>query len=140
MNSSAPASLTRNQALVMDALEQAKAPLSAYALLEQLRASGLRAPPQVYRALETLVAQGRVHKLESLSAFVACQHPQCSAHRAAVFMICDACGAVVEKAETPLGDEVLRMARHDGFRLQGASIELRGMCPACAKAGTNPAP
>ena len=44
--------LTRNQALVLDTLTRADAPLSAYTILDQLRDDGFRAPPQVYRALD----------------------------------------------------------------------------------------
>ena len=57
--------LTRNQALVLDRLEKAEGPLSAYALLDQLREEGLRAPLQVYRALDGLMQAGHVHRLES---------------------------------------------------------------------------
>ena len=69
--------LTKNQTLVMGALSQAKGPLSAYTILDELRDDGFRAPLQVYRALEKLVELGLVHRLESLNAFVACQHTSC---------------------------------------------------------------
>ena len=45
-------SLTKNQEMVLGALNDAKAPMSAYAILDELRDEGFRAPPQVYRALE----------------------------------------------------------------------------------------
>ena len=37
--------LTRNQSLVLEALADAKGPLTAYAILDQLRDRGMRAPP-----------------------------------------------------------------------------------------------
>jgi Fe2+ or Zn2+ uptake regulation protein len=49
--------------------------MSAYDILDRLRGSGLRSPLQIYRALGPLTEQGLVHRLESLSAFVACAHP-----------------------------------------------------------------
>ena len=49
-------SLTKNQEMVLGALNDAKSPMSAYAILDELRDEGFRAPPQVYRALEKLVA------------------------------------------------------------------------------------
>ncbi len=64
--------LTRNQSLVFNALDGASGPLSAYDILDKLRADGFRAPLQVYRALDKLVEYGMVHRLESLNAFVAC--------------------------------------------------------------------
>src|SRR5690606_26549261 len=50
----APAELTKNQALVLNALSRAEGPLSAYTILDRLRDDGFRAPLQVYRALEKL--------------------------------------------------------------------------------------
>ena len=46
--------LTKNQSLVFDKLSAAPGPLSAYDLLDQLRDQGLKAPLQIYRALEKL--------------------------------------------------------------------------------------
>src|SRR5690606_24509193 len=46
--------LTRNQELVLGTLAHAEAPLSAYDILDRLRSEGLRAPLQVYRALDKL--------------------------------------------------------------------------------------
>src|SRR5690606_26809964 len=47
-----PPDLTRNQLLVLETLHRAEGPLSAYDILDRLRDAGLRAPLQVYRALE----------------------------------------------------------------------------------------
>src|SRR5262245_38732694 len=55
--------LTKNQICVLEKLERASGPLSAYTLLDQLREQGFRAPLQVYRALDTLVKGGFVHRL-----------------------------------------------------------------------------
>ena len=55
--------LTRNQTWVLERLEAATGPLSAYTLLDQLREKGFRAPLQVYRALDALVKDGFVHRL-----------------------------------------------------------------------------
>ena len=55
--------LTKNQIRVLEKLEHATAPLSAYTLLDQLRMSGFRAPLQVYRALDSLIKGGYAHRL-----------------------------------------------------------------------------
>ena len=54
--------------------------------------AGLRAPLQVYRALDKLVETGLVHRLESLNAFVACAHKHCHDDCASAFAICEKCG------------------------------------------------
>ena len=52
--------LTRNQELVLGTLAHSDAPLSAYDILDRLRDDGLRAPLQVYRALEKLTESAGV--------------------------------------------------------------------------------
>src|SRR5665647_1791430 len=86
--------LTRNQHLVLDALTGAEAPLSAYGILDQVRAEGIRAPLQVYRALEKLQQMGLAHRLESLNAFIACAHAHDHPGGITAFAICEGCGRV----------------------------------------------
>jgi len=121
--------LTRNQSLVFDELSRADGPLSAYAILENLREAGLRAPPQVYRALEKLVDAGRVHRLDSLNAFVACRHPHaCEASPCTVFTICDTCGQVEELTSPKLAATMAEVAKGADFKLRHSTVELHGTC------------
>jgi Fur family zinc uptake transcriptional regulator len=129
MNSSI--GLTRNQTLVLDALAKSDAPLSAYSLLDQLRGNGLKAPPQIYRALEKLISQGRVHRLESINAFMACQHKDCQSHAKTIFMICEKCGKVSEKFDAAIYSELRILAACNGFLVASSTIELRGTCATC---------
>ena len=124
--------MTRNQALVLGALEQAGGPLSAYAILDALRGEGLRAPLQVYRALDRLVAEGRVHRLESLNAFVACSHPACGHQPVIAFAICEDCNSVAEITDPALTRRIHGLAREARFALEKSTVELRGRCPGCA--------
>ncbi|WP_306120369.1 MULTISPECIES: Fur family transcriptional regulator [unclassified Roseitalea] len=126
--------LTRNQALVLDTLSEADGPLSAYAILDLLRENGFRAPLQVYRALDKLVAAGRVHRLESLNAFVACQKPDCRSHATIAFAICDRCGEVREVDDPNLARRLKTIADGLDFALHGSVVELRGLCAGCAAA------
>ena len=127
----APPDLTRNQTLVYDALSQSEGPLSAYAILDGLRDHGIRAPLQVYRALDKLLELGLVHRLESLNSFVACQHPECDARETMVFAICAKCGKVSELADDRLEAQLNALAATDDFTVQVATIELRGLCRDC---------
>ncbi|RUT30288.1 transcriptional repressor [Arsenicitalea aurantiaca] len=128
--------LTRNQALVLQALTHAEAPVSAYGLLDLLRAEGLRAPLQVYRALEKLTELGLVHRLESLNAFVACAHGH--SHDAdagpVAFAICEDCGRVDEFSDPVVEARLGDWAEKKGFVARRTTIELRGRCGACARA------
>jgi len=128
------AALTRNQALVLDALDRADGPMSAYAVLDDLRGDGLRAPAQIYRALDKLLALGLVHRLETLNAYVSCRHGR--RHRGTiVFAICDRCGAVAELTNEAIGAQLSGLARDRDFAVDSAMVELRGRCRGCAAAG-----
>jgi Fur family zinc uptake transcriptional regulator len=127
--------LTKNQTLVLDALARAEGPLSAYTLLDQLREHGFRAPLQVYRALEKLIAFGLVHRLESLNAFVACAHPHDHhQHGLIAFAICDGCGQVDEFSDEMVEKRLRDWSSDHAFKLEKTTIEMRGLCSACVAA------
>nr|WP_099866780.1 Fur family transcriptional regulator [Pararhizobium haloflavum] len=123
--------LTKNQRLVFDALSRADGPLSAYTILDQLRDDGFRAPLQVYRALDKLLAFGLVHRLESLNAFVACAHPHCHRHAMIGFAICETCGQVDEFSDEVIEDRLASFAQARGFVPAKTTVELRGQCARC---------
>lgn len=132
---STPRKLTRNQALVLDTLEKAGQPLSAYTILDRLRDEGLRAPLQVYRALEKLLEAGAVHRLESINSFVACAHPHHHHdHGRAAFAICDSCGRVDEFSDDTVQERLAAWSAQNGFKIARTTIEIRGHCSSCAEA------
>jgi Fur family transcriptional regulator, zinc uptake regulator len=127
-------SLTRNQQLVFDALNGSSHPLSAYAILDKLRDDGLRAPLQVYRALDRLVESGKVHRLESLNAFVACAHAHCHQDCASAFAICEKCGSVTEFSDDKIMSRLRGWSSEAKFQPGRMTVEVRGVCADCAKA------
>ena len=44
--------LTRNQQIVFDIINKSSEPLKAYTILSNVQKKGIKAPPQVYRALD----------------------------------------------------------------------------------------
>ena len=124
--------LTRNQEIVFGALQASDVPLSAYEILNlgAVREQGLKAPLTIYRALDKLCAQGLVHRIESLNAFVACDR---GPHSEPVgFMSCERCKKTVE---LPVGacEEILRSsAEANGFDVDKITVEISGRCTSCA--------
>ncbi|MDO5647837.1 Fur family transcriptional regulator [Paracoccus sp. (in: a-proteobacteria)] len=111
-------------------LEQHRA-MGAYEVLDRLAAEGFgRQPPVAYRALEFLVTHGLAHRLQRLNAFVACLHP--GHDHSPAFLICRQCDHVAEMAGDPVRDALAGLAGHGGFRVERATIEALGLCPACA--------
>lgn len=121
----------RNEALVLDVLTGTDQPLSAYAILDSLRGEGLKAPAQVYRALDRLVEDGQAHRLESLNAFIACNHTHCQRDERAAFAICETCGKVTEFSDPAVEGALAVWAGQAGFSPTRTTIELRGLCPEC---------
>jgi Fur family transcriptional regulator, zinc uptake regulator len=128
--------LTRNESLVLDALRGGEAPLSAYQLLDELRPAGLRAPPQVYRALKSLGDRGLVHKVDSRNAYVACAHSHAHGHapHAVAFLVCEDCGRVEEVGDAAVDAAIVQLAKARGFALSAAALEIRGRCTRCSAA------
>lgn len=127
--------LTPIRALVVRLIAEAGRPVKAYDLLEMVRHAdtvGADAPPTVYRALDFLMANGFVHKLQSVNAFVACHHPD-SAEHSVPFLICDRCHSAVELEDVDVVAQLDARAKALGFRPQAQTLEVHGLCASCAE-------
>ncbi|MDJ0821830.1 MAG: transcriptional repressor [Paracoccaceae bacterium] len=123
--------LTPVRRKVLELLLREHRALGAYAILDLLREAGFGSqPPVAYRALDFLVENGFVHKIERLNAFVACAHPG-ETHSPA-FMICRLCDAVAEAHSTPAKGALGAAARAAGFQIERTVVEAEGVCPSCA--------
>ncbi|HVY16046.1 MAG TPA: transcriptional repressor [Rhodopila sp.] len=130
------ARLTDLRRQVLGLILDRESPTGAYDLLDQLRATRHgAAPPTVYRALEFLLDQGLIHKLERLSAYVGCvaqeDHDRDHDH-AAQFFICRTCGRVTELEDHELAHALEDAAKRLGFTLGKATIEAEGQCAVCS--------
>ncbi len=115
---------------VLEMIAETPGSLKAYDLLDRLAAEHAAArPPTVYRALEFLIDQGLVHRIESLNAYVACPCPE-HAHGFQL-LICRLCGRVEELHLDDVNAQLSRRARDLGFRVERQTIELLGHCEAC---------
>ena len=125
--------LTPVRRRVLELILASRQPIGAYALLAQLqRERGRLGPPTVYRALDFLLAGKLIHKIESVSAYVACadvDHPHESQ-----FMICDDCGTAEEIRDVEIVETLRRLGEGRGFVVARQVIEARGLCPACRAA------
>jgi len=126
----AGAALGKNDRAVLDVLRGARSGLGAYDILDALRPAGLKAPLQVYRALNRLMARGLVHKIESLNAYVACARPGDAC--AAALAICRACGTVSEFTDAEIDRRLTGWCRETAFTPEQVTLEIRGLCADCA--------
>jgi Fur family transcriptional regulator, zinc uptake regulator len=119
---------------VLQALLASHRPLGAYEIIDALARSTARpAPITVYRALEFLMANGLVHRIESRNAYLACAHDHDAAAMVA-FLICDHCGSVGEIPAAPVAQSLNVAARASGFSPKLSVVEITGTCAHCQQA------
>ena len=125
--------LTPQRLEVLRLLSLREGAISAYDLLDLLRESEPQAkPPTVYRALDFLLEQGFVHKVESTNSYVLCHLFDQPTHTSAMF-ICDRCGVVKEEQAEGAEDIMHALAAKLGFALRHNVIEAHGLCAKCAE-------
>ncbi|WP_435103236.1 Fur family transcriptional regulator [Arhodomonas sp. AD133] len=126
--------LTPQRRRVLELVWQSHRPAKAYDLIQALSSAQRPvAPPTVYRALDFLIAEGLVHRLESRNAFVGCAAPE--RRHAGQFLICTGCEAVAELNDPEVDRLLCERAADLGFRLRHQTVELAGLCPQCTAAG-----
>ncbi len=120
---------------VLELVWTSHGPVGAYDILDLLKNERRRAaPPTVYRALDFLMENGLIHRIESLNAYVGCGSPD---HRhGGQFLICRSCGAVAELDDAAIARTIARGAKTLGFDVEQQTIEVVGLCPECGPAGT----
>ncbi|AIR05129.1 MULTISPECIES: zinc uptake transcriptional repressor Zur [Cedecea] len=125
--------LTPQRLEVLRLMSEQTGAISAYDLLDLLRVSEPQAkPPTVYRALDFLLEQGFVHRVESNNSYVLCNFIDHPTHSSAMF-ICDRCGAVKEQAAEGVEDIMQKLASKMGFALRHNVIEAHGLCSDCSE-------
>lgn len=146
----AGAKLTPLRRRVLELLWSDHRPRGAYALLEDLAREAERkvAPLTVYRALDFLVEQGLVHRLESLNAYLGCAAPH--AGHSGQFLVCEGCGTAAEIVDPEINRVVDATAAAHGFLARRRMVEISGLCRGCrddrdglqhpARSESNPTP
>jgi Fur family zinc uptake transcriptional regulator len=123
--------LSKNQQIIFDFIEKAKEPLKAYSILFRVQKKGIKAPLQVYRALDKLVKIGKIHKVESRNAFIACKSASCEISKATAFSICTKCENVSEINNPKLTKYLTNFEDDSGMRYSKYNLEFFGLCKKC---------
>ena len=123
--------LSKNQQIIFDLIDKSSEPLKAYSILFNVQKKGIKAPLQVYRALDKLVAIGKIHKIESRNAFIACQNSSCQISKATAFSICESCEQVSEISNTKLSKYLSNFADETGMKFTKYNLEFFGLCKKC---------
>ena len=120
--------LSKNQQIVLEIIERAKEPLKAYSILFNVQKKGINAPQQIYRALDKLIEIGKIHKIESKNAFVACKNANCEVSKATAFSICE---KVEELNDLKLSKYLSSYSDKTGMKYKKYNLEFFGLCKNC---------
>jgi len=123
--------LSKNQQIIFDLIDKSPEPLKAYTILYNVQKKGINAPPQVYRALDKLVEIGKIHKIESKNAFVACKNSDCEISKATAFSICESCEVVDEISDVKLSKYLSSFNHRKGMKFKRFNLEFFGLCKKC---------
>lgn len=114
---------------VLKLLAKSDRPMTAYEILDKLRKVGIKAPPTVYRALEPLIEQGLVHRIQSLNAFVSCHNEE--EDHGTQFAVCRGCGSVMEIHDHRICGFIKEIGKRLKFHIEKEMLELLGLCKRC---------
>jgi Fur family transcriptional regulator, zinc uptake regulator len=123
--------LSKNQQIILDHIVKSSEPLKAYSILFNVQKKGIKAPLQVYRALDKLVELGKIHKIESRNAFIACQNSSCQISKTTAFSICESCENVSEISNSKLSKYLANFADEAGMKYNKYNLEFFGLCKKC---------
>ena len=123
--------LSKNQQIIFELIHKSPEPLKAYTILYNVQKKGIKAPPQVDRALDKLVEIGKIHKIESKNAFVACRNSDCEISKATAFSICESCEIVDEISDVKLSKYLSNFNHKKGMKFKRFNLEFFGLCKKC---------
>lgn len=106
--------------------------VKAYELLDRIKPSQQAArPATIYRALDFLIEQGFIHRVESLKAFIGCR---CSEHQhELLLLICKHCNEVEERLAPAVMAPLSQEFSQAGFIVHSKAIEAQGICGKCLR-------
>ncbi|MDP1745026.1 MAG: transcriptional repressor [Bacteroidota bacterium] len=128
--------LTPIRQQVLALIWQSHKAVKAYELLDRLKPQMDAAKPAtIYRALDFLIEQGLIHRIESLNAFIGCC---CSAHQhEQLLLICNNCQEVEERAAPTVMQALSQEIKQADFVVHSKAIEIHGICAKCTQAQAN---
>ena len=74
---------------------------------------------------------GKIHKIESKNAFVACRNSDCEISKATAFSICESCEMVDEISDVKLSKYLSSFNHKKGMKFKRFNLEFFGICKKC---------
>jgi len=129
--------LTAIRLQVLELIWQSHKAVKAYELLDRIKPLKNEAKPAtIYRALDFLITQGLVHRVESLNAFIGCRCSSYSHER--LLLICKHCQEVEERTPDKVFQALSNELTEAGFTAHSKTIEIHGVCRKCSEHAAHP--
>jgi Fur family zinc uptake transcriptional regulator len=121
---------------VLEFIWESHKAVKAYDLLDRIKPLMEAAKPAtIYRALDFLIEQGLIHRVESLNAFVGCS---CSDHQhEQLLLICNRCHEVEERPAIKVMQALAHEIEQADFIVHSKAIEIHGICSKCEAQSSN---
>ncbi|MCG6200198.1 transcriptional repressor [Psychromonas antarctica] len=111
-------------------MAEQKGAISAYDLLKLLQGHDTNAkPPTIYRALDFLLENHFIHRIESLNAYLMCNH--FGSEHPMQLLICDNCHKIIGLTDPVIDDAFSERAKQSGFKITNKVLEAHGVCYNC---------
>ena len=122
--------LTPVRLKVLELIWESHRAVKAYDLLDKLKPLQHSAKPAtVYRALDFLLEQGLIHRVESLNAFIGCSCAERPHEQLLLF--CVKCHEVEERPGVMVMEALAREIEQADFTAHRKAIEIQGICQYC---------
>lgn len=127
--------VTHARVAVIDALASAAKPMSVQDVMKEVRKSSPLEPVDlvsIYRTLDKLNELELVHQVSPSGDFLPCRHAACG-HDRHVMMRCRDCACIKEcdVGEMTLLPLINFLSHDQGFKADGKTIQIDGVCEAC---------
>ena len=118
-----------NKELVFNIIKKFSKHLTAYEILDKLQKVKKTQPMTVYRALDSLIEEERIHKSNQTRTFMLCNHLHSKNHSTAI-AICKKCGDT-EELKSSLFENLFKKNNVKKYDFNTFNMEVLTTCKEC---------
>ena len=122
--------LTEIRQTVLGLVWKSHKPIKAYDILKDIKGVGSEKPPTVYRAINFLLENGLIHKINSQQSYIGCEHP--NLHKQCYFLSCNKCGETSECCSVEMDKMFKKALKKEKFNQSDIVCEISGVCSSCS--------
>ena len=118
-----------NKELVLNIIKKSSKHLTAYEIVDKLQNVKKTQPMTVYRALDSLIEEERIHKSNQTKTFMLCNHLDSKNHSTAI-AICKKCGDT-EELKSSLFENLFKKNNVKKYDFNTFNMEVLTTCKGC---------